>query len=249
MSRKLELTGKRFGKLLAKREAGRDKGGHILWLCLCDCGNEKIVRGDYLRSGTTRSCGCLPRPHNMWNKNSVYKECLNCGFGINCNNPTQKYCDEECSREHYKKTYIPKGKKGKKTKECLSCGEVFVWHESRPQKIYCTQACGLKHYRKTHPKQSMKKYRILERDKFQCIYCGKTSYGDKVKLHVDHVIPQSTSSGVHTVDNLVTACEECNLSKSAKELGMDIRIKIQNVVKQRNDAFGFTGEEAMYEEE
>ena len=31
------------------------------WLCLCDCGNETIVRGNNLKSGTTKSCGCLMR--------------------------------------------------------------------------------------------------------------------------------------------------------------------------------------------
>lgn len=31
------------------------------WLCLCDCGAEKIIKQASLRSGNTRSCGCLQR--------------------------------------------------------------------------------------------------------------------------------------------------------------------------------------------
>jgi len=54
-----ELTGQRFGKLVVLTESIiKDKGGNILWLCRCDCGNEKCVRSCSLVSGVTKSCGC-----------------------------------------------------------------------------------------------------------------------------------------------------------------------------------------------
>jgi len=65
MSAKKDLTGQPFGRLIAIREDGRDKGGHVLWLCRClgkngdDCGKEVVVTVDHLRSGHTTSCGCL----------------------------------------------------------------------------------------------------------------------------------------------------------------------------------------------
>lgn len=49
----------RFGRLTVIREHGRDKRQHVTWLCKCDCGNYRIVRGYALRSGATKSCGCL----------------------------------------------------------------------------------------------------------------------------------------------------------------------------------------------
>ena len=61
MSEKIDLTGQRFGRLVVIREAGRDKGGHVLWLCRCECGNEVTVRGDHLRNEDTTSCGCYQR--------------------------------------------------------------------------------------------------------------------------------------------------------------------------------------------
>lgn len=35
------------------------KGGNKRYLCLCDCGNKKVIAGTSLRTGATKSCGCL----------------------------------------------------------------------------------------------------------------------------------------------------------------------------------------------
>lgn len=52
-----DLTGVRFGRLIAVEVARRGKS--IYWKCLCDCGAETVTRSDRLRIGHTRSCGCL----------------------------------------------------------------------------------------------------------------------------------------------------------------------------------------------
>lgn len=55
-----DITGKRYGRLVAVNLTGdRDKWRRALWLCRCDCGNEVTVAGTALRSGNTKSCGCL----------------------------------------------------------------------------------------------------------------------------------------------------------------------------------------------
>lgn len=54
-----DISGQRFGRLLAIRKCGRNSSSEILWLCRCDCGREYIVSGTHLRRGVTRSCGCL----------------------------------------------------------------------------------------------------------------------------------------------------------------------------------------------
>lgn len=59
MGRKVEEVGNRYGKLMVIREAGRNKVGRVLWQCRCDCSNEVIITGTNLRSGVTKSCGCL----------------------------------------------------------------------------------------------------------------------------------------------------------------------------------------------
>lgn len=61
MSRKIDLAGQRFGRLVAVREDGRSAAGTARWACICDCGATITTDGRHLRIGHTRSCGCLAR--------------------------------------------------------------------------------------------------------------------------------------------------------------------------------------------
>jgi len=53
-----DLTGQRFGKLIAEKPDGKDAQGRIFWICACDCGKSKRVRSSHLRAGSVQSCGC-----------------------------------------------------------------------------------------------------------------------------------------------------------------------------------------------
>ena len=55
------LVGNVFGMLTVLSEAGRSKDRHILYECVCGCGNHKIVSSHNLMNGCTRSCGCRQR--------------------------------------------------------------------------------------------------------------------------------------------------------------------------------------------
>lgn len=55
----LDLTGQRFGRLLAQWPAGISKNGSIHWLYLCDCGTLKVASRSAVRRGSCQSCGCL----------------------------------------------------------------------------------------------------------------------------------------------------------------------------------------------
>ena len=48
-----------YGRLTVISHAGKDHRNKHLWLCVCECGNEKIVVSDNLSSGKSNSCGCL----------------------------------------------------------------------------------------------------------------------------------------------------------------------------------------------
>ena len=56
-----DLRGKKFGRLtVIERGGGGGMNNCILWDCLCECGNiKKGVSSAYLRTGKTKSCGCL----------------------------------------------------------------------------------------------------------------------------------------------------------------------------------------------
>lgn len=59
------FPGERYGRLSVLAELPeRDTGGARIFLCRCDCGTEKEIRGRHLRSGAVQSCGCLMREKN-----------------------------------------------------------------------------------------------------------------------------------------------------------------------------------------
>lgn len=55
-----DMTGKRYGKLIAKEYVYTDVGG-AYWNFKCDCGNKKIINGSSVRLGKTTSCGCYAK--------------------------------------------------------------------------------------------------------------------------------------------------------------------------------------------
>lgn len=62
--RRGDLTGRRFGRLIALEYAGR-QGRKTLWHCRCDCGKEVVVQRSSLISGNTTSCGCAADPSRL----------------------------------------------------------------------------------------------------------------------------------------------------------------------------------------
>lgn len=58
--RRIQIADQVFGRLIALRDVGSD-GRSRLWLCACECGAQRAVSLVSLRSGRTRSCGCLKR--------------------------------------------------------------------------------------------------------------------------------------------------------------------------------------------
>lgn len=83
----IDLTGQTFGKLTVINRADnhvRTSGRvDICWNCICECGNKCVIRGERLRNGTTKSCGCSKseflreyrKKYNNFNLNGTYGIC------------------------------------------------------------------------------------------------------------------------------------------------------------------------------
>lgn len=101
------MEGQKFGRLKVVGKDRSDRHGHMHYQVRCDCGNVTVVRGDNLKSGRTKSCGCLRDeyyntlseviditgqvfgtwevielyPRDMWPSNQAYwrVRCVKCG--------------------------------------------------------------------------------------------------------------------------------------------------------------------------
>ncbi len=54
----IDMTGQRFGRLLVLGR-GPNRAGYVAMTCQCDCGETPLINARSLRTGLTRSCGCL----------------------------------------------------------------------------------------------------------------------------------------------------------------------------------------------
>lgn len=61
MSKRIDITGQKFGDLTVVNLDSINKHGEVMWKCLCKCGKTSITNGSRLRQGHTKSCGCLKR--------------------------------------------------------------------------------------------------------------------------------------------------------------------------------------------
>lgn len=79
--KKLDITNHKFGRLIAKKDVGRNKKGEVLWQCDCSCSGKKIVTGSHLRKGYVQSCGCLQREYYDSSKKNMRIDLTNKKFG------------------------------------------------------------------------------------------------------------------------------------------------------------------------
>ena len=108
MPNALDITGQRFGRLVALKKAP-SRNGSTYWLCQCDCGNQKEIKTGNLTRGATKSCGCICGTTGKIKE----KYCLNCGKVLH--KGQYKYCSNACQQEYKRKEYIEKVANGEES--------------------------------------------------------------------------------------------------------------------------------------
>lgn len=79
MRKPIDIAGQVFGRLTVLHRSGSFPDGQAGWTCSCECGTEVQVCGGDLRSGGTKSCGCL-RVDNMRKVSTKHGLCTYSGY-------------------------------------------------------------------------------------------------------------------------------------------------------------------------
>lgn len=164
------------------------------------------------------------------------KVCANCNREFHRKYTSKSlapYCSTDCAkRDNYRATDLS-------VKLCKKCNKGFRSAQSR--QVYCSETCSSQvRYQNVNALRKITYWDVLSRDNFQCQYCGKTPTQHGITLHIDHIKPKS-DGGKDKLDNLVTACSECNLHKSHRPLICEVVFKqrLQQNLKRMNQQHVF----------
>jgi len=172
-----DITGKKFNMLTVISQNGYDKWRNATWNVRCDCGNECIVRGLSLKSGGTKSCGCI-----------MIKDLINKRFGkllvISKSNERNDDCDVmwvtrcDCGNEH---VVSSESLSGGSTKSCGCINrqrgkEHWNWNKDKTDE---EREIG-----RNYPEYTDWRTAVHERDSYTCQKCGG-KHGELNAHHID----------------------------------------------------------------
>lgn len=210
---KVEMVGKRIGRLTVIKDSGKRSWGSIVWICQCNCGSIVEVRSSSLRKkNPTQSCGCLEKEvaqniaidlkgktfHRLtvlekaYSKNDrLFWKCQ-CVCGKTCFARSDQLLSghtQSCGCYVRELTSMRKGKMSPTYNPNITDEERekgrFLFHDD------------LEQWRKS----------VFERDDYTCQICGKRGS----TIHAHHL------NGYHwdknerfSIDNGVTLCKDCH---------------------------------------
>lgn len=216
MSKTHNLTGQRFGRLIALESVGSNKRKSRLWKCKCDCGREKITTSLLLVTNQTRSCGCLQKEtiSKMRAKNLVGKK-FNKLTVLNKIGKIGKYIHWECRCDCGKITKIITASLingNTKSCGCLTIERLKsmtgVNHPNWNHKLTIKEREHNKKYRKTtDPKFIEWSFKVKQRDNFICQKCLKNSK----HLQSHHILGWLDYPDLrYDIDNGICLCINCH---------------------------------------
>ena len=221
----IDLTNERFGKLVVIKKRGKDKHGHIEWLCKCDCGEETIATTSDLRRGHVKSCGCLggklkDLTGNKFGKLTVLKQ-------YNNKNDTHSYWICQCECGNITKPIMGKDLTSGAIKSC-GCFRKEKTKEMASERWkdeeYRTNHSGENHWnynsdlteeereerasdRRNNSNFKRWSKKVKEQANYICDCCGKQGYN----LHSHHLNGWNKfKEQRYDLENGVCLCESCH---------------------------------------
>lgn len=144
-------------------------------------------------------------------------KCKECGKGFKKHPGIKHYfCCDQCNRKWHNRKWCMK-KKRRFIIKCKNCGKLFQRTVKNP--VYCNSRCKEKYLesKPNKPGSPRKRWLIFKRDNFICQYCGRSPQKHGIVLVLEHIKPISKGGGF-SMENLKTACEDCNWGKSTDDM-------------------------------
>ena len=117
---------------------------------------------------------------------------------------------------------------------CIACEERYFFTGDEDESQFVCSYCFFDNHM-SMGKWTRLRFRILNRDGFQCKYCGKSALsGYDGPLHIDHVVPVS-DGGSNSESNLITSCAECNMGKLAFPITKEGMENVNGYLKRVNN--------------
>ncbi len=235
------LKGQRFGRLVVPDKYELRKGyksTKAYWLCLCDCGNEKWIRGTSITGGESMSCGCYMKENNsiLQRKRMLAKGVKNlegtrvgrllitsnykrvkCGESF----VTKWLCDCDCGIE----TWVQTSSLTKRKDPTRSCGclarERASEVNSKEFGIAAMNAIYAQYRNRANRKKisfELSKEEFKEITMKKCFYCGSdlSNFNSAPNNNGDfsyNGIDRLDNTEGYELDNCVPCCSICNRGK------------------------------------
>lgn len=217
MAKKLNLTGKKFGRLTVYSESAPRYPHFTFWDCVCECGSLVNVRGVQLTSGKTKSCGCITKGKfvNLLGKKigkllvikKTEKRHPKAGLVI-------WLCKCDCGAEV---EVISRSLISANTKSCgcLRFGKSTISKDSCINSIYLSYAVMA---RRRKLEFKITPYDFINLVSSNCYYCGgEPSNIKRIKSGATLLyngIDRIDNFVGYISDNVVTCCKICNVMKN-----------------------------------
>ena len=196
---RLDLSGEIYGNLTVLGSPARERWGRLNWHCQCVCGRQVMVSSNNLRSGNTKSCGCLKAANTGRRLNLLghrFGRLTVMSYDNTINGRARWLCECDCGNKHVASaTKLRRG-------TVSSCGCLVQHMRARKRAGHVTWA------------------KTIKGAQGECVKCGSDT-----SLHAHHVISVSANPALsRDFSNGAALCEDCHREfhvRYGKNVGVD----------------------------